>query len=137
MKLQINNTTKFKDLQKKFSQAYPFLKIEFYKKPHGEKELSQKKDIIPIDQTIRKESKLFKPETLDINQDRTVAEIENEFFKKFGIALQVSRKQSGNLWIETSRTDYMTLQRQNEEGEDMNRQVLAHKQYENIRTNTE
>jgi hypothetical protein len=41
-----------------------------------------------------------------------VAELEKEFFEKFGIAMQVSRK-SGKIWIETSKTDDRTLKAQN------------------------
>jgi glycerol-3-phosphate O-acyltransferase len=137
MELQVDSNTKFKDLQKKFSKAYPFLKIEFYKKPHAEKELSEKKDIIEIDKTISNEAKFFKPATLKINEDRTVAEIEKEFFNKFGIAMQVSRKQSNNVWIETSRTDYMTLKRQNEKGREMSLVLQDNKEYENQGLDTE
>lgn len=31
MKLQINKKIKIKEIQNKFSEAYPYLKIEFYK----------------------------------------------------------------------------------------------------------
>ena len=83
------------------------------------------------------EAKFFKPATLKINEDRTVAEIEKEFFNKFGIAMQVSRKQSNNVWIETSRTDYMTLKRQNEKGREMSLVLQDNKEYENQGLDTE
>lgn len=115
MKLQINNETKFKDLQKVFSNIYPYLKIEFYSKPHREKELSAKKDRIAPNEIISEWGKFKNKGTVKINKERTVAELEAEFYDKFGIALQVSRR-SGDLWIETSLTDDRTLDVQNQQG---------------------
>lgn len=115
MKLQINKETKITDIQKSFSAHYPYLKIEFYKQPHGETELSSKKDrILPV-RTIGEVSKVRTAKTVAINPDRTVADLESAFYKKFGIGVQVSRKM-GNIWIETSHTDSRTLGMQNEQG---------------------
>ncbi|HUZ60404.1 MAG TPA: hypothetical protein VMU83_16650 [Hanamia sp.] len=115
MKLQINKETKIKDIQKKFSDAYPFLKIEFYKKPHGENELSSMKDKISPDELISENKNFIKAASLDINKHSTVAELEKEFYERFGIAMQVSRR-AGNIWIETSLTDSRTLGVQNKQG---------------------
>ena len=118
MKLQIGAETRFKDVQEKFAEVYPFLKVEFYKEKYAEMEVSAKKDRISPDKIISDQGKSFKADSLDINNDRTVAEFEKEFYEKFGIAMQVSRK-SGNIWIETSKTDDRTLKVQNQMGETM------------------
>jgi hypothetical protein len=115
MKLQINKKTKIKDLQKVFSDAYPFLKIEFYKKPHREKELSSMKDRISSDEFISDLDNFKGRASVNIGEDRTVADMEAEFYEKSGIAVQVSRR-TGDLWIETSLTDYRTLGMQNQQG---------------------
>lgn len=118
MKLRINSETKIKEVQKEFSKAYPFLKIEFYKKPHAEKELIHKKFRLNPDKIVSKESTSFKPSEIDIRKNKTVAELENEVYEKLGISMQVSRK-SGNIWLETSFTDDRTLEMQNIQGRDM------------------
>jgi hypothetical protein len=116
MKLQINKKTKIKDLQKAFSDAYPYLKIEFYKKPHRERELSSGKDKIFPGEIISELDNFKGRASINIGKDRTVADVEAEFYDKSGIAVQVSRR-TGDLWIETSLTDYRTLGMQNQQGE--------------------
>ncbi len=123
MKLQIDTDTKIIDVQKKFTEVYPFLKVELYKEQHAEKKVSAIKDRISPDKIISEQSKFFKAESIDINKHRTVADIEKEFFEKFGVALQVSRK-SGNIWIETSKTDDRTLKAQNQLGKTMSSQLV-------------
>ncbi|HEY8659508.1 MAG TPA: hypothetical protein VIL78_10750 [Hanamia sp.] len=118
MKLQINSGTQIEDVQKEFSKVYPFLRIDFFKKPHAENQLSQRKDKIDPKNKISEEGKFVKAESIDISKYLTVAELEMDFFNKFGIALQVSRK-SGNIWIETSLTDDWTLEMQNNQGEEL------------------
>ena len=115
MKLSINKKTKIKDVQKIFSEIYPYLKVEFYKKPHGEKELSSVKDRISPEKIISEVGKFKSTAVIDINEGRTVADLEAEFYKKSGIALQVSRR-TGKIWIETSLTDHRSLGMQNEQG---------------------
>lgn len=113
MKLLISAGTKFKDLKKKFSQAYPYLKVEFYDRSYSKGKVSPIKDRISPEKLISDEAtKSFESEMIDINRHRTVAELEKEFFEKFGISMQVSRK-SGKIWIETSKTDDRTLKAQN------------------------
>lgn len=115
MKLQIKKTTKIQDIQDQFSFHYPYLKIEFYKKPHGESELSALKDRISPRTVVSKISELKGPATIDINNQRIVADLEAEVYHKLGVAVQVSRRM-GNIWIETSLTDNRTLGMQNEQG---------------------
>lgn len=115
MKLQISAEATFRDVQKKFIEVYPFLKVEFYNEKYSEMNVSAIEDRISLDKIISEVVKSFKPEVVDINIHRTVAEFEREFYEKFGIVMQVSRK-SGNIWIETSKTDGRTLKMQNEMG---------------------
>jgi hypothetical protein len=118
MKLQINNDTKIIDVQKKFNEVYPFLKVEFYKRDYSEKKVSPFNDRISPDKIISAEVKSFQPGSIDINRHHTVSAVEREFYEKVGIAMQVSRK-SGKIWIETSRTDDRTLKAQNQLGKTM------------------
>jgi len=116
MKMHIKSETTVADLQNEFKKVYPFLKIEFYGKPHAEKKLSAKKDKIISVKRISELGKSFKEGSVDISKHRTVAQLEKDFYKKFGVALQVLRR-SQNTWIETSFTDNRTLEMQNTGGE--------------------
>ena len=89
--------------------------MNFIKSPHGEKELSSVKDRISPEKIISEVGKFKSTSVIDINEGRTVADLEAEFYKKFGIALQVSRR-IGKIWIETSLTDHRSLGTQNEQG---------------------
>lgn len=124
MKLKIDTGTRFKDVQKKFTEVYPFLKVEFYNGQYSEMKVSAIKDRISPDKIISEHGKFFKVEYVEINRHRTVAELEKEFYEKFGTAMQVSRK-SGNIWIETSKTDDRTLKAQNQIGKTMSSEQVG------------
>lgn len=117
MEIKISADTKFNEVQDKFATEFPYLKVEFYKEKYSENEVSTK-DRISSEKLISEQVKSFKPNTIDITSTETVAEVEKEFYEKFGITMQVSRK-SGRIWIETSKTDDRTLESQNELGKTM------------------
>jgi hypothetical protein len=48
----------------------------------------------------------------------TVTDFENALMDQFGLSAQVFRR-SGNLWLETTITDYWTLKQQNEHGREI------------------
>lgn len=56
---------------------------------------------------------------VEILANMTVNELEQLFKTKFGLNIQIFRK-SGNSWLETTVTDNWTLEKQNEEGEELN-----------------
>jgi hypothetical protein len=52
---------------------------------------------------------------IDISRHRTAAALEYDFRHMFGLSVQVMHK-SGNLWLDTTQTDYLTLGHLDEEG---------------------
>lgn len=92
-----------KEIQKEFSELYPFLKIE----------VADKKQAVAV---VSGDSFPGNCEHVDISAGRTVAEIENDFRKVLDLPVQVFRR-AGSLWIETSLTHDWTLDQQNKEGE--------------------
>lgn len=91
------------NIQKEFTLFYPFLKIEF------------------SSNTKRFHSSSFETENatnvkLNVNEDRTIAEIEKDCVELLGLFIQVFRK-SGNVWNVISLTKSWTLQSQNLAGE--------------------
>ncbi len=119
MKIRIHTDTTIAEVQQKFSELYPFLKIDFYRKSKGDDSaLYEAADLIDSDEKFSEIATMEQPIQIDIDPDRTVAQVESECYEKLGIAMQVSRK-SGSVWLQTSKTDYRTLQMQNESGEAM------------------
>lgn len=117
--LGINQGMRLRDIQKDFNAIYPYLKLEFFRKPHPEKKLSPKAEKINPEESVKKISRIYDHHNINIESSRTVADLEQEFWDSFGLSAQVFRK-SGNLWIETSLTDNWTLDKQNKIGESFN-----------------
>lgn len=116
MKININDKKKISALQKEFSEAFPFLKVEFFSKPHKVGAPSAKKIMKPSSALIGECRSVHKDGTLSIGSKMTVAELEQHFRDDFGLSAQVFRR-SGKAWLETTITDGWTLDKQNKQGE--------------------
>ncbi|MEI7735294.1 MAG: hypothetical protein WCI49_07485 [Ferruginibacter sp.] len=116
MYINIKADTRISDIKKQFSDVYPFLKIEFFKRPHPKHKLSAEMDRIIADRQISTLTKKITDAQIDIDGKRTVLMVEQDFWELFGLSVQVFRK-AMNMWIETSFTDSWTLESQNSEGE--------------------
>jgi hypothetical protein len=117
MTLFIAKTNLTEDVRKIFSACYPYLKIEFYKRPSADYETLIKKKNIAFNFS---EQQFVNDKTgIDINRNVTVEELENKF-ASIGLIAEVFRR-SGNVWIETSLTNNWTLQQQNTAGEEISR----------------
>ena len=115
MNIIINAGTKVSEIKKQFSDVYPYLKIEFFKRPHAKNKLSSEMDRIVSDKPIALITKYSTDANIDISGKRTVLQVEQDFWKTFGLSVQVFRK-AMNMWIETTLTDSWTLESQNSEG---------------------
>ena len=111
MKLKIKSGKTLKQLQKEFQDEFPLLKIEFFNRPHRNEEASSKKDLQDTSLTVAEISK--KQGEVAISGKTKTAELEQQFQTEFGLNVQVFRK-SGNVWLETSTTDHLTLEEQQE-----------------------
>jgi hypothetical protein len=103
-----------KELQSEFTKSFPYLKIEFYKKPHAEGELNTLFQKINPTDKIDDYSIKRRSGELSFSKTDTVATVEKVFHDVFGLNVQVFRR-SGNAWIGTSVTDGWTLAQQNDE----------------------
>lgn len=122
MKLHIDDTRNISDIQNDFNAQFPFLKIEFFKKPHETGESSPLSEMLPSDSTLAKWRTVHNEGDLILTAETTVDEVESGFQNKFGVSAQVFRK-SGAVWLETSATDSWTLKEQNEQGAFMETEV--------------
>lgn len=103
------------NIQREFRKCYPYLKLQFYKTSHREGESSGKADRISSELPLSEVTMFHTGGKINIDPERTVAQVEADFLHQFSLCVQVMR-QSGGLWLQTTDTDHWTLQQQNEEG---------------------
>src|ERR1700679_3652553 len=120
MEINISNDRLISDLQKDFSNEFPFLKIEFFRNFQKMGEPSPKLQLIPKTLFVGQVRSTHTDGQIDLNGSKSVAEVENEFQNIYGLSVQVFRK-SGNVWIETSLTDHWSLLRQNYQGHQLSK----------------
>ena len=119
MQIPINDDRKINTIQKEFNDTFPYLKLEFFSKPHTKGGASPKKLMKSSSKTLSECRTLHTKGHISIVAEMTVGELEQQFKDRYGLSVQVFRK-SGRSWLETSSTDAWTLQKQNSEGEALN-----------------
>src|SRR5439155_18753156 len=97
MKLHIDQESRIRNIQNEFNEVYPFLKIEFFKDSFTKNKHSQKAEKINPAEKVKLVGRLNGHDKIDINKQRTVAQLEEDFKELFGLKVDVYRK-SGNLW---------------------------------------
>lgn len=120
MKITINDRRKIYDIQEAFSEQFPYLKIEFFSKPHKAGSPSPRKFMRSSSKTIGECRTVHSNGTLTILPKMRVLDLESGFSETFGLSVQVFRK-SGNAWLEVTATDKWTLEEENRTGEEMNK----------------
>ena len=120
MKILINDHRKIFAIQKEFSEMFPYLKLEFFSKPHTVGGASPKKIMKHPTNTIGQCRVIHNKGTLTITPNMTAADLEQNFADVYGLSVQVFRK-SGKSWLETTVTDNWTLEKQNRQGEELSK----------------
>ncbi len=103
---------KASDLIKQFSEIYPFLRLEIYYKGGEMSDAVHNRFLEDIadKKTI---------ENFEIIPEMKVVEVEEIFWKKMDLQVSIFRK-AGKTWLESSFTNYWSLERQNNLGRGMN-----------------
>lgn len=122
MKITINDNRKIFAIQQEFNEIYPFLKLEFFAKPHKKGGASAKEIIKHPSKTLGECRTVHNSGSITIVPEMTVNELEQHFADVYGLGVQVFRK-SGNVWLETTVTDGWTLAQQNKEGESLGKDL--------------
>lgn len=119
MYLEINGERLISEIQTDFCAVYPFLKIEFFKNGSTRRDRYPANKLIPSTQPI-KNAWHWKQNNglLPLNDTLTVTDFENALMDQFGLSAQVFRR-SGNIWLQTTITDYWTLKQQNDHGREI------------------
>ncbi|MGV3632234.1 MAG: hypothetical protein ACO1O6_13580 [Bacteroidota bacterium] len=123
MKITINDRRKIYAIQKSFTREFPYLKIEFFAKPHKVGGASPKKLMESNSKTLGECRTIHNTGTITITPQMSVADLEQNFMDVYGLSIQVFRK-SGKVWLETVVTDGWTLEEQNREGEELSKPAV-------------
>lgn len=113
MKMFITEEAIIRSIQQEFREAWPHLKIEFYKNPHASYEGSPAKEQLHGDTAIEDIRNIHTSGWINISGDVQVKTLEKQFCRLLGLNVQVFRK-SGGVWLATTTTDHWTLAEQEE-----------------------
>ncbi len=116
MQVIITDNRKIFAIQEEFSALFPYLKLEFFSKPHDVGAGSAKKLIKHNSKTLGECRTIHNKGKITITPNMTVSDLEQNFGDIYGLGVQVFRK-SGRAWLETTVTDGWTLDEQNRQGE--------------------
>ncbi len=111
--MKITDLQKLGDIQLAFQAQFPYLKLEFYKNSHLVGEGSTRNDVLDHNLSVFDVTGENVVEEISVTGDMTVALLESQFAATFGLGLQVFRK-SGQIWLQTTTTDHLTLDEQNQ-----------------------
>lgn len=112
MELFVNVNMTASDLIKQFNSIYPFLRLEIYYRGDEMGAVNNRrllKDIV--------NKKIV--ENFFITPEMKVIQVEELFWENMGLQISIFRK-SGKTWLESSFTNYWSLERQNALGKEMN-----------------
>jgi hypothetical protein len=118
MKMHIHNTDTLEEVQRSFNAEFPYLKLEFFTRPHEKGKPTEKQFIVNSKRTVDSCNPDLKDATVSIPTAMTVLDLERVFQEELGLYIQVFRK-SGKVWLETTATDSWSLSKQNEEGQEL------------------
>jgi hypothetical protein len=118
MHLRIAPNRLISDLQKDFNNAFPFLRLEFFRNRNQQLPAFTFQQILPSNIRIAEGQTAITDGDIEVNPDMRVKDLEKTFKDQFSLAVQVFRR-SGNLWLETTMTDNWTLRQQNEHGREI------------------
>jgi hypothetical protein len=120
MKITINDRRKIFAIQEEFNAVFPYLKLEFFAKPHKPGGASAKKFIKYSSKTLGECRTIHNKGKITITPTMKVMDLEQNFCDVYGLGVQVFRK-SGKVWLETTVTDGWTLEEQNRQGEELSK----------------
>jgi len=108
MHIEINDNTILEDIQKTFSDFYPFLSLNFYHDHHKRYESSSEKNLIDPKEKIINIRKTHISTLLEIQPHYRVSDVEKEFMERLGISVQVMKKEKDE-WEQTTGLDNLSL----------------------------
>ena len=124
MSFKIISSNKILNIQNSFTELFPYLKLEFFKRGHTDSDIKQ--PILSKERTLAECCSITNSPEIEVSPELTVGELESRITEYYGLDVQVFRK-SGNVWLLTSFTDSWTLEEQNHQGEIITHQMNERK----------
>lgn len=115
VQILVDDSRTIEEVQKDFSDEYPFLKIEFISMVKKGAVASPNAEIIPKNKKLSAIRDKHVSGTVSIEPDCTVKDLLDTLENEYGLHARVYRK-FGNMWIETGLTSHWSLSLQNTEG---------------------
>ncbi len=114
MQITLHYSTKIGTIKQAFSKNFPYLKIEFIKKPCTEGEANSWSRMVLHNMFVGEINNALKRGSINISGDRKIVAVKQLFEQNFGLPVQIFRKEK-KAWIPTTRTEELTLSQQNEQ----------------------
>lgn len=105
-----------REIHQAINMQFPYLQIAFFASGHEPGKANAKADKLPLSLTINEAGNPHKIGAFELRKNMTVSELESEFENQFGLHVQVLRK-SGEVWLQTTVSDHLTLLELNNEAE--------------------
>lgn len=115
--ITVSDNMKLSEIKDAFTAHFPHLKVEFFSSEHKVGEASSKKTMFDDHLTLKEIRTVHTEGELSVDGHQKTSTFESNFFKHFGVTVQVLRK-SGNIWLQTTTTDDWTLTQQEEKGKE-------------------
>jgi len=111
----INDSRKIIDIKEEFNSLFPYLKIEFFTNFNNQNYTNKliKKNSNTLGECRTIQNNL----NITITPTTTVADLDFQFRKVYGLKIELYRKSGKEIWLETTLTDSWTLEEQNRQGE--------------------
>lgn len=116
MKLTFFRTSTIKDLKQQFSRYFPYLRLVFYQEEDPVENRSATKKNVGDDVCLSEIKTLKKEGSVQLDAAAVVTAFEKRIQEEFGLLVKIYRK-AGVMWIETTETGNLSLDKQNKMGE--------------------
>lgn len=113
MLLKIYDHEKIDEVQDKFNECFPYLKLEFYHQPHKLHEASLEEHLIQPGSYIEDIRKTHESGVISIKSWDKTGHVEQEFKRLFALNVQIFRLHKDK-WIQTTDSDELTLKEQSD-----------------------
>lgn len=115
MEIYISEEDILRNIQNRFHEVYPFLKLEFYDCPHQSGKSTARSQRISPDTPIEEIRLHHSFGWVDVSEHRAVKDVEKDFYRDMGLAVHILRR-SRTGWQQITKTDSLSLEEQNNIG---------------------
>lgn len=119
MELKIESTISLLDIRNAIKEKYPYLDIAFFSEKHNTGGANASAEKLPYYLTVGSATRNETDAILEVHSGMKVQEIESAFETTFGLHAQILRK-SGEIYLQTTTTDGLTLAELNQKAESDN-----------------